>query len=228
MARKRFEDKIEDVNLMPIMGLMVVLIPMVLLMTSFVHIGIINVSAPRAAVGAPQQQEDDNKPLNLTVGISREKGFSLMATGGLLPGQDPLNPDTIKPLEIAINTTGKCGPETAAPGDKCELGKICPGQCGDGNICTESRECLKWDYMALYNLAVEIKKQYPNETVANVTADSNVSYGTLIAVMDALRLQRVKESYDDNHEFINDFFKTGVDGSPELLFNDVVFAVVQQ
>jgi biopolymer transport protein ExbD len=70
MARKKkaFEEKMEDLNLVPIMNLVVVLIPVVLFGMSLVKIGVVNVNAPKFGMGQAAPADDDKKPLNLTIG----------------------------------------------------------------------------------------------------------------------------------------------------------------
>ncbi len=231
MPRKRkFDVEIDEVNLMPIMGLMVVLIPMVLLITVFVRLGVINVSAPKIGIGsAKEMADDDKKPLNLTVGIST-KGYTIAATGGVLPGEEPKAEGEAEGGEekqgptIPTVVTGTCdGPGVAKP---CGEGNVCPDQCGDGNVCV-GHKCLTWDYMALYNRMVEIKDAYPNESIVNVGADDTIHYGTLIATMDAVRRRREKDRYTKKDEFEKAPFKKDKDGKIVSLFGDVVLAVIQ-
>jgi len=231
---RRFEDELQELKLVPIMGLVVVLIPMLLLITVFVQIGVVNVSAPKVGVGAPNDTpEDEKKPLNLTIGIS-ENGFTLAATGGVLPGQeiDPANPSATAQQsgpQIPTKRVGRCGPDLGDSSEICTEGTICPNQCGHGNIC-KNKQCLKWDYMALYNRMIEIKEMYPDETMVNLGADDGIPYGTLIATMDAVRVRRAggdNDKFSKPEEFEAALPKIGKDESPELLFNDVVLAVIQ-
>ncbi len=234
MARKRkpYEITTEEANMMPIMGLMVVLIPMVLLMTVFVSIGVINVSAPKIGIGSAKEMSDDEKkPLNLTIGIS-EKGFTIAATGGVLPGEEAKAPEEgaeeAAPVDqgptIPTTVTGTCdGPEAERP---CGEGRVCPDQCGNGNVC-RGRKCLTWDYLALYNRMVEIKDAYPDESIVNLGADDTIPYGTVVATMDAVRRRREKDKYDKLDEFLRAAFGKDADGKVLSLFSDVVLAVIQ-
>ena len=58
--KKSVDTKIEDLNLVPIMNMMVVLIPVVLVGTSLVKIGVVDVSS-KLGKGKPQQQEEKEK-----------------------------------------------------------------------------------------------------------------------------------------------------------------------
>ena len=52
--KKGAEEKIDDLNLVPIMNLVVCLIPIVLFGMSLVKIGVINVTLPKLGQSAPQ------------------------------------------------------------------------------------------------------------------------------------------------------------------------------
>ena len=74
----RFKVKLEELNLTPIMGLMVLLIPMLLFLFNFFEVKVQAVAAPRLGSGAakPQDGEEEKKPLNLTVHIGKS-GFAI-------------------------------------------------------------------------------------------------------------------------------------------------------
>jgi len=235
MARVKVRDEIhlEDINLTPIMGLIVILIPMILLMVVFTHIGVININAPKLSVGpaSDDPEEPDKKPLNLTIGVS-EKGYTIAATGGILPGQEP-PPAAGAPVAAAPTgptlPTKPGGPCDGAgtPADKlCGDGFACPKQCGDGNVC-RNNQCIIWDYPGLYGRLVEIKEAYPDESLVNLGADDTIRFGTVVATMDAIRVRLEKDSYAELAEFAEAKPKADSDGVAELLFSDVVMAVIQ-
>jgi hypothetical protein len=74
----RFKVKLEELNLTPIMGLMVLLIPMILYLYNFFEVKVQAVAAPRLGSGAakPPDGADEKKPLNLTVHIAKN-GFQV-------------------------------------------------------------------------------------------------------------------------------------------------------
>ncbi len=79
MARKsRPEEPIEELNLVPIMNLVVCLIPIVLLGASMVKLGVVNVNAPRF-VNATGDVADP-PPLDLTVALGAD-GLHIRARG---------------------------------------------------------------------------------------------------------------------------------------------------
>ncbi len=199
MARKKkkFDDKIEDLNLVPIMNLVVCLIPIVLLGTSLVKIGVINVNAPKFGMGQAAPDDSEEKPLNLTVAVG-EDGFRITASGadinqvlGLAPAAEP----GAEPTEAAA------GPLIAKQGEN-------------------------YDYVELYNKLVQIKEKFPEETIINLTADARIPFKVMIYTMDSIRVRLEKDSYEDIEGFkaasVNYEGNT-----VKLLWPDVVFAVAQ-
>ena len=75
--RSHSEAVMEEINLTPIMAILVILIPILLYAFNFFEVKIQGVSAPKMGTGKQEtKKEDDKKPLNLTVLIT-EKGFKL-------------------------------------------------------------------------------------------------------------------------------------------------------
>jgi len=220
------EDDIGELNLVPIMGLIVILIPMLLLMVVFTAIGVININAPKLSVGPASDEppDPDKKPLNLTIGVS-EKGYTIAATGGVLPGQAPEGEAQSGPT-IPTSTGGPCDGAGVDPKEFCGDGNVCPSQCGDGNVC-RNNTCVVWDFPALYNRMVEIMEAYPDENVVNVGADDVLRFGTVITSIDAIRLRLEKDQYTELKAFDEADPKRDSEGRPETLFSDVVMAVIQ-
>ena len=77
--------EVPELNLMPFMNLMTLLIPFLLASIQFVTLAVIDSSLP--AIGQPQptteDDEDDKPPLNLTVGITTE-GFTVAGSAAVL------------------------------------------------------------------------------------------------------------------------------------------------
>jgi biopolymer transport protein ExbD len=85
MASKRGEDA-EDLNLVPIMNLVTILIPFLLMAAEFVSLAVIDSTLP--AIGAPteakeQEKEDDKPPLNLSV-IITNSGYTVAGSAAVL------------------------------------------------------------------------------------------------------------------------------------------------
>jgi len=111
MARKRkrktkFDEGSHDLNLVPMMNLVLLLIPTILITASFVEITVINVAAPQIGGGAPTEQEKPEKPpLNLTI-VLTDQGFTIAGSGGVL-GQAEADPNAAKGPTIPKTGDGK-------------------------------------------------------------------------------------------------------------------------
>jgi biopolymer transport protein ExbD len=85
MAKKgrklEVDTKIEDVNLMPIMNLMCMLIPFTLLSAQFIQIGIVLVDTPRQSRSQQQKQDENQKTLGLTINIKQD-GYDITTKSG--------------------------------------------------------------------------------------------------------------------------------------------------
>lgn len=87
-------EELDDLNLIPIMNLIVILIPALLLTSQFVLLAVINVSAPQIGSGVAQTKPPKHKPLNLTIAVT-SKGFTIAGTGGVLGDQQQNGGPTI-------------------------------------------------------------------------------------------------------------------------------------
>lgn len=88
MGKKiRQEDATEEINIMPLMNIIMLLIPFLIMSTEFIKIGVINVAAPKIGGGASSSEpkkKDEKPPLNLTVSIT-EKGLTILTRGKKIP-----------------------------------------------------------------------------------------------------------------------------------------------
>ncbi|MCB9542226.1 MAG: biopolymer transporter ExbD [bacterium] len=169
--KMKVDEKIEDLNLVPIMNLVVCLIPMVLVGMSLVKIGVINVNAPRFGMGQAEPSDDEDKPLGLTIAIA-EDGFRLTATGA--------------------DINAELGETPTAP-----AAADAPPQ--PGVFIPKSGEV--YNYSELYNKLVKIKEGHPDETIVNMTADAKIPFKYVIAVMDTMRFELEQKSYSDAKDF---------------------------
>ena len=82
--RKKLKAEAEDLNLAPIMNLMVTLIPMLLLSISFVKLAVLNTNLPVYSNASTNELSNvNNKKLNLTVAIT-EEGLTVGGSGGII------------------------------------------------------------------------------------------------------------------------------------------------
>ncbi len=108
MARTRpeTEPRPDELNLVPIMNLVVCLIPIVLLGTSLIQVGVVEVEAPRICAGC--HATHDGPPLGLTVTVAHG-GFELRAADRvtlLTALMDLLDPTIAEPEHVAIPRKG--------------------------------------------------------------------------------------------------------------------------
>lgn len=158
MARKKavIED-MEEINIMPLMNIIMLLIPFLIMSTEFIKIGVINVSAPKLNNSTSTQSEPPKpkkKLLNLTISVTR-KGFRLLTRGNQIPEGCDITP-------AALQANDKTKPTIAKAGGKYNLISL--------------KKCL-----------VKIKKEFPDEKRVIIMAEPEIKYETIIRVMDSSR-----------------------------------------
>lgn len=224
MARSKREqsDAPPELDLLAFMNMVVILIPMLLLSVVFIQVGVINITAPQLSVGPSSDTpppETDEEPLNLTVAVNA-KGFRIAAKSAQLPEMDgcPKPGPTIclAKQEVDVATKfedARAAYERASGEDEAAQAVLAEG-------------VAAYNYRELYNTLVKVKKQYPDESVVNLTADSGIPYVVLVQVMDAVRYIRDQDSYSDDSAFFAAEAKVEGD-TPVDLFSDPVLSVVQ-
>lgn len=201
--KKTVDTKIEDLNLVPIMNMMVVLIPVVLVGTSLIKIGVVDVSSKFGQASA-SNKEDKEKPLGLMVALS-DKGFRLSATGG--------------------DVAGILGEQT--DGSSVMLAKetvVVPVKQSDDS--RRDEQVLDYPYRDLYNRLVKIKKQYKKERMVTLTASPTVPFKNIVATMDAIRDRLESDDYSEEKDFREAKRKSEGSVDEIALFDQVVFALV--
>jgi biopolymer transport protein ExbD len=176
MARKKskFVEEVEDLNLVPIMNLVLCLIPLVLFKTQLVKIGMVNVSAP--SIGPSQSKptpDTDKKPLGLTVTLEKD-GFALSAKGGnlfeLLGMAQEGDQTEVKIKKVIQKYVDKQGQDTPK---------------------------MDFDYLTLYKHLSALRDKYPNDPedkdtppeVLTLTAPPDMAFKHFIRVMDIVRFR---------------------------------------
>lgn len=183
-SRKPREDlKVEDVNLIPIMNLVCLLIPFLLYTAAFIQFACIHVASPRfqnrSAVTPPDDQQQE--ALNLMLLIT-DQGFRLAASGGVLPegcasaaeeGESasaptvPLNPGA----ESCTDAQGYPTPQQRAERSNLRLG---PPPCA-------------FNFQRLHECIVRIHEEYPDERQIIISGENRIDFDVLINAMDATR-----------------------------------------
>jgi biopolymer transport protein ExbD len=209
----------DDLNLAPMMNLVIILIPLLLMSVVFLEVGVINITAPTLSVGAPTDTppEEKEEPLNLTLALSAD-GVRIAATGAVLPARPGCPPQgpTICHEETSVDVAGKFEEARRL---------LSQGATGPGEAAME--EAVRaYNWRELYNQLARIKKEYPKETVVTLSADAEVPFAVLVRVMDVARFQLEKESYDSNSEFWQAQYQT--EGNQyAVLFGDPVLSILQ-
>lgn len=219
MARGRKDISVEqDLDLAPIMNMVVILIPLLLLSVVFLKVGVINITAPKLSMGPPSDTPPpEEEPLNLTVAVSA-KGFRLAATGAVLPEQPgcPVPGPTICLEDQNV--------DVAAKYDEARK-QISAGSVPQGEA-ELSNAMAAYNWKELYNQLVRIKTKYKDETIINISADPDVPYAAIVRVMDVARFQLEKDSYSKSSDFWSAQYKKEGQNYAEL-FPDPVLSVAQ-
>ena len=100
MPKERKAEKLEELNLTPIMSILVILIPILLFAFTFFEIKIQAVAAPRMG-SSKSKSDEDKKPLNLTVLIT-EKDFKIKQQAEIM--EEPERPIPKRTFEFEGNT----------------------------------------------------------------------------------------------------------------------------
>lgn len=221
MARQRRGEKEEtpELNLAPIMNMVVILIPLLLLSVVFLQVGVINITAPKLSISNKSEPTPppEEQPLNLTVAIGA-KGFNIAATGANLPEQPgcPVPGPTICLEDKSVDV----GETFKDARDKLTAGQMSAGEA------SLDKALGAYNWVELYNTLSKIKKEYPEETVIKLSADPDIPYAAVVRVMDVARFRLVKDTYSKSSElWTAEYRKSGAD--IDVLFPDPVLAVVQ-
>ena len=200
--KKSVDTKMEDINLVPMMNMVVCLIPVVLFGTSLIKIGVVDVSSKFGNSSAKPDDKEKEKTLGLTIGIT-EKAFIVKSQGG---------------VDVSEMVGG-------TPGEELKIPKA-PAMVLDGDPPREV-EITDYDYRLLYNYAVKFKKSYPKESMVTITADPGIPYKHVIALIDSLRERLEQDEYPDNKVFRDAKLKDDGSVSEKYLYNHPVLGQVQ-
>ncbi len=148
----------EELDLVPIMNLVTILIPFLLMASSFVTLAVIDSTLP--AIGQPQQVEqdpDDKPPLMLSLMVTNMGITVAGADAVLFPEGAP---------ELA---EGEERPPTIP----------CPG--------SECADIESYDFLELTRILGMIKDEYPDDENVILVPESRIPYEIIVKVMDHSR-----------------------------------------
>jgi biopolymer transport protein ExbD len=209
MRRKQDNSAPPELNLAPIMNMVVILIPLLLLSVVFLSVGVINASSP-AEIVTGKPTHDTEPPLNLTVAIAHN-GFIVSTKNGLskpvsgCPADGPtvcLRHDANLPEEFAAAQTALESGDTGA------------------SEAALDRATAAYDWNQLYTLLAQIKRDNLDETMVKITADPDVPYTLVVRTMDLARFELEQTSYASNREM-------WTAGKKRPLFPDPVLAIAR-
>jgi hypothetical protein len=191
MARRRHTEEEESVelDLAPIMNMVMILIPLLLLSTVFIETGVVNISSPRnAQSNTPEEEEQEEEtPIPRVVVFISSDGFRV---------GDQTNLPSFLPFRQPIAGCPGAGTGAAAPGQP-----MSPHDMAEipATICLADENAAdlvnRLDYAALYNQLVAIRMQpewfdrfgEENNSVISILGDPEVPFEVLIRTMDTAR-----------------------------------------
>jgi len=218
MARRtsRIEEPEQDLNLAPIMNMVIILIPLLLLSVVFLKVGVINVSTPSLTTSEHTEPIEET-PQKLTVAIS-DKGFIVGTKDGILPGRGACA-DT--DVTVCLSDRGANVREAFTRAQKLSTaGKLTEAE----GVLDEA--LAQYDWASLYNTLSQLKRANPEESKIYVSADADVPYAAVIRLFDVARIKLEKDSYDSAAAFWS--AQQSRDGRrAEQLFGDPVLAIAR-
>jgi biopolymer transport protein ExbD len=187
-------DDVAELQLVPILAIMVILIPMLIYMFTFHQIRVQRITAPREGTSTGKKNAQKKKPLNLTVKVLKD-GFGITwedelgdASGDKMRKVIPL-----KTFEAGCGPTGK------------SLVQGCTDLQGAG--------CKCFDFATLYKRVHALKKKYSTpkepEKRINLTAGDDVPWRVLSPVIDAVSCVRSYVETDQDNKVENGPDKRG-------------------
>jgi len=169
-------DSSDELDLVPIMNLVSILIPFLLMAAQFVHLAVIDSTLP--AIGEPKEveekDEDDKPPLVLTIAVT-DKGFFVSGADAVL------NPDGGDD-EDAGDDEGEERPPTVP--------------CKGNAVCANPDA---YDYEELTRKLGLVKDEYPDDENVILLPESRVQYEVLVRLMDACREDRINKNPDGTY-----------------------------
>lgn len=176
----------QDLNLAPIMNMVVILIPLLLLSVVFVSVSVINVNAPSLA---PSNSTEPTEPegQKVTATISHE-GFYLATRERTLP---PVAGCPAPGPTICLSQ-----PDRDLREDFSQVRQLSARGDHAGTQALLDETLQAYDWRQLYNSLVELKRAHPDEQVIHVGADPNIPYAAVVRLFDVSRSKLERDHYD--------------------------------
>ena len=157
MAVSRRELDVPELNLIPIMNLVTILIPFLIMAAQFVQLSVIDSTLPAISQSTVPQEKPDKPPFSLSL-IITNMGIRIMGADPILhPGGAPVASEGGRPPDIT---------------------------CGDGGQC---RNLSDYDWSELTKLLSQIKDAHPDEQNVILVPGDDIQYEVIVKAMDASR-----------------------------------------
>ena len=162
--RPRLFDEIDDINIMPLLNIIMLLIPFLIMSTEFTRIGILEVSSPSGCgCSTPSPYAKATPPLVLTLTVTA-KGATLLTRGARIPQGCDLSAESMKAARLEA---------TGAP--------------------TIPRIGKDIDQKAFQQCLIHIKNLFPHERRIIMTAEMETPFQEMISLMDSAREDQKKQ-----------------------------------
>jgi hypothetical protein len=202
--RKRLSDALEletELNLAPIMNIVMILIPLLLVTATFVSVNTLAVNSPQNAqsIQPPEQEDEEETPVpRLLVAIS-EDGFRISDMR-----QSP-----------AFAESGLADPIDGCGGDSLEAGSLPITICNNPEQAADEALLDRLDWRGFYNQLVRIKnydggadhargwraRWDDQNCILNVVADREIPFEVVIRTMDIARYLLQQDHFESEEEF---------------------------
>ena len=206
MKRHRDHDADHDLNLAPIMNIVVILIPMLLLGVVFLSTAVINVSMPDLSPGPASEEGDEENP-RVTLALG-QAGVVISSKDGELARLELDDrrdyEETLRALEQAREVGDRSAEDVAL---------------------TKLTEQFAWS--EVYGAMLETKRQYPSTSTVHLSADPDLPYAILVAAMDAVRFELPSATYESDRDFWAANASANRDRGADPLFADPIVTVTR-
>lgn len=201
MARRKNRQPAEvvELNLAPIMNMVMILIPLLLLQAVFLKTGVVNISSPRnAQATTPEQEEaEEEVPVPRVVVYISSDGFRI---------GDQRNLPEFQQFTMPIARCGGGGAAAGAPGqlNPHDMAEIPPTICLRDGTDVNAPLVQRLDFAALYNQLVAIRLQpqwfdrfaEESNSIVSILGDPEIPFEVLIKTMDTARFFLAAEGTD--------------------------------
>jgi biopolymer transport protein ExbD len=196
--RRHFRDEEMELNLVPMMNLIAILIPILLISMAFVEIAVINVSAQALGsnVQAKSLPQKEEASLDLSVTLT-EHGYKVSSNAKALRklnGSQREESLSIPLIEEEVSCLNYLG-TTPPPRKINQKFSTC--------VNPEKKSFFKvYDTEKLKQILVSFKGSYPKETRIKIAAEKEIEFEALTEVMDVAR--EIKNSKGEQQELFWD------------------------